>query len=95
MKSTTGKNMFAKTSDESTLGTHSSHSEVDEPTKKERTRNVYNNFQLDELENGSDVIQFTGHHAIYLLSKYLNIPENNIRGIYHKLSQIILSLCHT
>ncbi len=35
MKSNTGKNMYADTSDESTLGTHSSHSEVDEPTKKE------------------------------------------------------------
>ena len=89
MKSNTGKNMYADTRDESTLGTHSSHSEVDEPTKKERTRNVYNNFQIDELENASDVTQYPGRQAIYLLSKNLNIPENNIRVIYHKLSQII------
>ena len=34
MKSSTGKNMYDDTSDESTLGKHSSQSEVDEPTKK-------------------------------------------------------------
>ena len=95
MKSNTGKNMYDDTSDESTLGTHSSHSEVDEPTKKGRTRNVYNNFQLDELENAFDVTQYPGCHQIYLLSKNLNIPENNIRVIYHKLSPIIVSLYHT
>ena len=50
MKSSTGKNMYDDTSDESTLGTHSSQSEVDDPTKKKRTRNAYSNFQLDELE---------------------------------------------
>ena len=48
MKSNTGKNMYDETSDESTSGTHSSQSEVDEPTKKKRTRIVYSNFQLDE-----------------------------------------------
>ena len=79
MKSITFKNMYADNSDESTLDTHSSHSEVDEPTKKERTRNVYNNFQLDELENASDVTQYPGRHSIYLLSKNLNI-QNTIFG---------------
>ena len=95
MKSNTGKNMYDNTSDESTLGTYSSHSEVDEPTKKEKTRNVYNNFQSYKLENAFDVTQYPGRHAIYLLSKNLNIPENNIRVIYHKLSPIIVSFCHT
>ena len=41
MKSNTSKNMYDDTSVESTSGTHTSHSEVDEPTKKIRTRNVY------------------------------------------------------
>ena len=34
MKSSTGKNMYDDTSDESTSGKHSSQNEVDEPTKK-------------------------------------------------------------
>ena len=95
MKSNTGKNMYDDTSDESTSGTHSSQSEVDEPTKKKRTRIVYSNFQLDELENSFDVTQYPDRHAIYLLSKNQNIPVKNIRVIYHKLSPIIVSLCHT
>ena len=95
MKSITCKNMYDNTSDESTLGACSSQSEVDEPTKKKRTRNVYSNFQLDELENAFDVTQYPDRHAIYLLSKNLNIPEKNTRVIYHKLSPIIVSLCHT
>ena len=95
MKYNTGKNMYDDPSDESTLGTHSSPSEVDEPTKKKRTRNAYSNFQLGELENSFDVTQYPDRHAIYLLSKKLNNPEKNIRVIYHKLSPIIVSLCHT
>ena len=63
--------------------------------KKKGTRNVYSNFQLDELENAFDVTQYPDCHAIYLVSKNLNIPEKNIRVLYHKLSPIILSLCHT
>ena len=69
MKSNTGKNMYDDTSDESTLGTHSSQSEVEESTKKKKTRNVYSNFQLDELENAFDVTQYPDHHAIYLLRR--------------------------
>ena len=95
VKSNTGKNMYDDTSDESTSGTRSSQSEVDEPTKKKRTRNVYSNFQLDELENSFDVTQYPDRHAIYLVSKNLNIPEKNIWVLYHKLYPIILSLCHT
>ena len=95
MKSNTCKNMYDDTSDESTSGTRSSQSEVDEPTKKKRTRNAYSNFQLDELENAFDVTQYPDRHAIYLVSKNLNIPEKNIRVLYHKLYPIILSLCHT
>ena len=95
MKSSTGQNTYNDTSDESTSGTHSSQSEVDEPTKKKRTRNAYSNFQLDELENSFDVNQYPDRHAIYLLSKNLNIPEKNIRVIYHKLSPIIVFLFHT
>ena len=34
IKSSTGKNMYDDTSDESTSGKHSSQNEVDEPTKK-------------------------------------------------------------
>ena len=95
MKSNTFKNMYDDTSDESTSGTRSSQSEVDEPTKKKRTRNVYSNFQLDELENAFDITQYPDCHAIYLVSKNLNIPEKNIWVLYHKLSPIIVSLCHT
>ena len=96
MKSNTCKNMYDDTSDESTSGTHSSQREVNEPAKKKRTRNVYSNFQLDELENAFDVTQYPDRHAICLLLKNLNIPEKNIQVLYHKLSQIIIvSLCHT
>ena len=56
---------------------------------------MYSNFQLDELENAFDVTQYPDCHAIYLVSKNLNIPEKNIRVLYHKLSPIIVSLCHT
>ena len=94
MKSDTGKNMYDNTSDESTPGTDSSQSEVDKPIKKKRTRNVYSNFQLDELENAFDVTQYPDHHAMHLLSKNLNIPKKNIRVIYHKVSPVIVSLCH-
>ena len=38
MKSNTCKNMYDDTSDESTSGTRSSQSEVDEPTKKKRNK---------------------------------------------------------
>ena len=60
--------MYDDTSDESLSDTHFRQSEVDESNKKKRTRNMFNNFQLDELENAFDVTQYPDCYALYFLS---------------------------
>ena len=94
IKSDVDKDTYGDTIDESSPGTDSSQSEVDEPIRKKRRRCVYSNFQLDQLENAFDVGQYPDPYSVGLFSKNLNIPEKNIRVIESKLSPIISSLCY-